>query len=797
MGARPAASQELDPRLRALLSRLRWGLRLYGWLQGAALAVAWLGLTFWAGLALDYLPVLAGASEMPRWARAGVLAIVALVLGRLLYRWGLRRILKPLTNRDLAVILERRFPQFRDSLITAVELSARADDAAAVSAEAWQHTVREAVAWIPSVRLRDVFNYRPLRRWTIAAAGFLATVLVFAVLNREGAALWARRLYALQDTPWPRRAQIEVVGVELLGPDEPAERVTEPPLVRFADRTLKVARGSNLRLLVRAELGAAVVPNACTLHYCTDEGVRGRETINRSLRGQGSYQLYSFSGKPLRGILSSLRFDVVGYDYRVRDYQIEVVDSPAVIGVDVECRFPDYLADEPLGLWAPRTVELTGATQLPYGTEVTLRVRTNKPLVRAELYNPDSKETATVPVTAEGDAARQFAYPVGRLRENLTLDVSLHDVDQVVNERPHRLFLPVVPDEAPRVEIALRGIGTAVTPDVQIPARGTITDDYAVARAWYDVELVRATTPADQPPRVQQQHDFPLQAAGKVDATLDFRALRATPDGLTPQPKDKLLLVIKAADKYDLGQEPNTGSSDRYQLDVVTPDQLLTVLEAREIGLRRRFEQIIDEMTQARDFLQRVAAPPSQRGAEPEDRAGEPDSPKETPASKPTPAERTQSLRLIRTQQSLQQTQKSAQEVLGLAAAFRDLREELINNRLDTEDRKHRLQTLIAEPLERVGETSFPELERRQQALEQVLLADLTAKRYDGAVGTVESAAALEQANDLLAELQEILQQMLDLETFNELLDIVRKLIEDQDRLKQDTAKEQKSLLRD
>ena len=133
-----------------------------------------------------------------------------------------------------------------------------------------------------------------------------------------------------------------------------------------------------------------------------------------------------------------------------------------------------------------------------------------------------------------------------------------------------------------------------------------------------------------------------------------------------------------------------------------------------------------------------------------------------------------------------------------MAASFRDLREELIHNRVDTEDRKKRLQELISDPLQLIGETMFPELQRRLEVLEKTLLVDLTAKRYDVQVGTTEANAALQQANDVLAELEKILQHMLDLETFNELLDIVRQLMKDQEKLIDQTGKErQKGLLQD
>jgi len=81
------------------------------------------------------------------------------------------------------------------------------------------------------------------------------------------------------------------------------------------------------------------------------------------------------------------------------------------------------------------------------------------------------------------------------------------------------------------------------------------------------------------------------------------------------------------------------------------------------------------------------------------------------------------------------------------------------------------------------------------------LLDDLNTKRYDSGRGQSEAAAAIRQANDILAELDGILQQMLDLETFNELLDIVRQLIGEQERVLGETQKThnqmQRNLLRD
>ena len=122
--------------------------------------------------------------------------------------------------------------------------------------------------------------------------------------------------------------------------------------------------------------------------------------------------------------------------------------------------------------------------------------------------------------------------------------------------------------------------------------------------------------------------------------------------------------------------------------------------------------------------------------------------------------------------------------MLGVAGSFDDIREELINNRVDSEDRKTRLQEQIAAPLKEIGGVMFPDLDQ--------LLEDLETSLDDAAKGPPAAKRALEQADDILVEMDSVLQKMLELETFNELVDIVRGLIKDQGDLIETTEKERK-----
>ena len=207
------------------------------------------------------------------------------------------------------------------------------------------------------------------------------------------------------------------------------------------------------------------------------------------------------------------------------------------------------------------------------------------------------------------------------------------------------------------------------------------------------------------------------------------------------------------------------------------------------MATRQRYELIIEEVTVMKDSLQRVAEEAQglndpNAGADPEDKQ---------PANNETAGDdkeltveekqkRAKSLRLLRVQRALLQSQKSALEILGVATTFDDIREELVNNRVDTADRKSRLQEQIAQPLFRIAQESFPQLDQRLNDLQPLI-----------GQSNQEPQAALEaltQAVDILQQMDEVLQKMLELETYNELIDLVRSLIQEQTEIQEKTRKE-------
>ena len=481
MAKRPTKAK-LPHEIRRVLRGLRWRIRAYVWLQGLSLALIWLVITFWVSLAIDYLPVLAGASEMPRQARGVLLAIISAVLLYILFQWIFRRTFVRLTDRSMAVLLERRFRDLDDSLITSVELApGKASD---VQRRMLQETESQALFGLQNLRLGGVFNIRPLLLHLLGATALAATIGGLFVVNASALELGVNRIFLLGDAAWPRNSRISVVGVETKQPESTGDPSTwRAGTSPFTSRRVKVARGASVNLLVQADGSAKVIPDMCTVAYRTAEGDRGRVNMTRIGSPRDGYQLYRYGGKPFAGILSDVHFDVIGFDHRLYDYMVQAVDSPAVVTAELDCTFPAYLVDEQLSLWLPRTLELTTGMQLPQGTAVTMRVGANKPLRSIHLFNPDNQQSTALP---PGEEPQGFDFRIPALNDHLSLEVTLVDTDGVVSERPHRVYIAAIEDAPPVLDIGLKGIGSAITPDVLIPIEGKITDDYFVDRCWVE-----------------------------------------------------------------------------------------------------------------------------------------------------------------------------------------------------------------------------------------------------------------------------------------------------------------------
>jgi hypothetical protein len=641
---------------------------------------------------------------------------------------------------------------------------------------------QDAAVRIQTVRIDKVFNTRPLRNSAMAGVLLIFSMLMFGIVFPNAFAVWARRSLGFSPELWPRMTRLEIDG--------------------FPGGVRKVARGSDVDIAVRADTSMPRVPKVVEIRYREEGGVHGRAAMNRVGAADPSKDRYQEFAYTRRNVLSPIRFDVYGGDYCISGQMIEVVDNPTA-ALTLDCEFPAYINRQ------PRSLPVAGAMSLPQGSRITIRGVANKELVRVQIDAAADDNTASPPRFIEGKDLtadrRGFNYKLESLDKDTTLLFTLLDGDGIKNREPIRLGLAAVADQAPQVAAQLDGIGTAVTPQARVGVAGRVTDDYGIGRVWFehavDQDKYESTT-IDAP----NGHPSEYKLDPRV-AAMEVRDLKL-------KPGQKLFLTVKAADLCSLGKGPNIGAGERWLLDIVTPDQLQMMLKARELVLRQRFEAVIQETTETRDLLVRMdfsevnssnepaagsqdneningkpdsgdkpqnAAKASRPGSEPDDEPGE-----QRSADSP---ERRLALQMLRVQRTLTNCRKNAQETLGVAEAIDDIRMQLLNNRIDTEELKERLQSGIADPLKKIGGEMFPELERRLDTLQTGL--------EDAKIAPAARDNANKQADAVLLSMQHVLDRMIELQDYNEMVEMLRDIIKMQDQLRQQTEQRNKQKIRD
>jgi hypothetical protein len=249
-------------------------------------------------------------------------------------------------------------------------------------------------------------------------------------------------------------------------------------------------------------------------------------------------------------------------------------------------------------------------------------------------------------------------------------------------------------------------------------------------------------------------------------------------------------------------------TSQLYKLDIVTPENLLALLERRELALRSRLEQTIEETRQLRDSLgglkpdlDALAVTNANEVQTPQ--PVEPTGDNAESGEGGDEADRQRQIVRLRTQQIGLQAAKTSEELQGIATSLDDLLEEMANNRVDSIDRSERIGGGVRDPLRAIVAGDLTLLRSQIDGIEKRIaggdakIEDAGGTQAAGATVTADVAVAVETSERVLLQLTAVLEKMLDLESFNEILDMVRELIDSQEGLIEKTKKEQKTRVLD
>jgi hypothetical protein len=509
------------------LARLRGSLRRLFALDGLSrigvAAVAFVLITFLADWSFA-LPV--------------QVRLTLLMGGLVLLGWLVaRRILAPLGARisddDLAVLVERSYPELNDRLISAIQLSRNPGPDA--SPELVDALVVDAEKITSDLDFSRVVVRRNVGKIAVWAVGLLLLITAGGFAFQDHASIYVKRLFG-GATKWPQRTHLEVLD--------------------FPNGRRVIARGEDLTIGVAySGKRPARLP---LLDYRFDSGERSAERM--AVLGGDRFQ-YTFTR-----VTGPFTFTVAGGDDVTSDHRVEVVTPPALEIIRLFFEYPAYMrkpatpADQP---------EPAGNLILPLHTIVRFEAVANEDLEVATLaLGIQGKERRTPAILTPSSDGRPRTFG-GRFTVDEPISqyaFELKAKNGLGNKDPMRFAIKGVEDRSPEITVKEPLGDEPVTNVCARPLEIEVRDDHGIARVLLETRALsqKKDKSTDWTPleftRAQNSRDYG-ETRIKSEFIFDVGAL-----GL--EPGDHVELRFRAEDYKDVGGA-NVRLSRVYKLSIV------------------------------------------------------------------------------------------------------------------------------------------------------------------------------------------------------------------------------------
>lgn len=652
----------LDCRLADLRRRVRQSLYAYGlsWLAGVVVAL------ILASCLGDWLF---------HFDDAGVRVILGLAILAagtwVAIRYLITPLRVPLSDVDLALRIEDRYPGFQDSLASTVQFLAAREDPRLGSPSLQRAVARQTVSRLGEVDCGDVLQTREVRRIAALALGICLTALVIAGLGRTQTFIALHRLFLPFSAPaWPRQTNLRLLDGDLV----PLEAGNEP---------LTVVRGEIVKLFAENETGR--LPERVLLEFLGDDGKVSSEAMRpMTITGSDGTSRELAVGQ-LPATQGEFQFRAVGGDDRSMGWRrMRVIPPPAIESLRVTLNPPRY-SNRPVEQLPDGVGHLQGLV----GTRVDVTALAVKPLQSASLRVHDREET--VPIAPDG---RHLTASFLIVEPGIySWWFELKDTEGFENAEPLRYDVRAQPDIEPEIRLDLPASDLQVTTDAEVPLRTVARDDLGLK----EIRLVHHAEA-----EAAEQGKTTVLSGGESrprEQSVDYVWRLAE---LDLSEGTRIAFHTEATDDFDLadvfpaGKTPpaHVGRSVSRLLIVVSKEDKVQELAQRQAGLLDELERTFQQQKRAREQVGDLQTQLENAG---KFRAEDLD--------------------------TLQRTELGQRDVAGqlthertgLARRARDLLDELRGNHVDDGTSERRL-TALAEELGRLGDENLPAIE---QALTQ------------------------------------------------------------------------------
>lgn len=499
-----------------------------------------------------------------------------------------------------------------------------------------------------------------------------------------------------------------------------------------------IPRGSDLQLIIRACADSPRVPDYLRFQIGNENRILD-QFENEQFKTEKIYRVFT---ETIPDCASSFSFTLSGAGVKRETFNVEVVTRPTCAGFALTLKFPDYLRRENM-----RVTEFSGRLPIPDGTTISLEFFATRALrsitqtIHAQSIHCGAQAETKTFSPAQNDFQNNFEVALENLCEETSLEFVLCDELGITSDIiPFRFS--IIPDAPPTIQISPVGIGAAITPNAIIPLVGKVSDDYALTEISLAPRITRASSAAENP----QENFSASQILLRNENLREYRVETVyETTSLALQIGDSLQLSIAANDSRGAQRTEIVGN-----FSVVAPEQLQATLETQEIMLRQRLERLIEETKQTQTALATNIATETQLAQQ----------------------------RLARF------LQKQLYELQTITSSLKSVQRERQNNHLEEPAQRERFAQIFPR-LERLTQTELPQMQK---------LAENFAVAENGNDETRNTFPA--RLENYAAQLTHIRDLMLAMESYHELIERLRQIIQLQKELRDDTSQERRDSLR-
>ena len=510
----------------------------------------------------------------------GVRLILALSIvgGSSYIAW--RHLISPLrfalTDVDIALKVEQRFPSLKDSLSSTIQFLRDDADARLGSPDMQHRVIEQTLAKLDQVDVSEIVDTRAFTQ--VATAAFITCVMTAGIvgLNQANAATALNRLaFPFSDVQWPKQCDLRLVN-------EAVEAIEFDP-----GDPLRIARGDTLEIFVQNLNGT--IPRDARIEFRFSDG----NVFNNALKRQS---LTDVDGRSVEVGVTTLvaskgpiEFRAIGGDDQEMPwYQLLVVPAPKVEQLQVRVTPPAYsklsVRELPKGV---------GHVQGLVGSEIELLATISKPLRSAVL---NIKDTAHPIDVSENGRQLSTKFTISEAGV-YSYWFALTDQQGFESRSPKRFEIRGIADIVPDVFFETPTTDVYVTADAEIPLRIGAKDDLGLRQLQLKYQFkqgpeasAESKTITTTIPLFEAGIDEKLQEQIAVDHSWNLAELNL-PLGA------QLTFHAEATDDYDLG-DPHVGRSLTHTITIISKEEKIAELSERQAAILEEIERATKTQTQ-------------------------------------------------------------------------------------------------------------------------------------------------------------------------------------------------------